>query len=167
MTRATWLEDEDGYPWTSHIPFWLVALCIATSQTLLFALALYVSLWIFKKGGRWSLPGFLLATVIALFDMAAYAWHPHQQIGPWLDRLTIASFIAATFLLRHEILQLYREYGQREIKVRRRFTLLFSVAYLNYSVNPIWVPFGSFNTRVPDTVVSLDLNGSQSEKIRG
>jgi hypothetical protein len=149
------LEDKDGHPWTASTNLgWIVLIVVISSGIAFFGLALYLALWIRSKG-RSALPliGFLsvLTSPVLMFPLRYFS--APTWIGDDISTLIAIMWIAATFALRHEIKDYYKEAEGWDIEIGPFFTLFFSVVYINYCINPAILHGNS----APDTVTSLNL----------
>jgi hypothetical protein len=147
------LEDKDGYPWTASSPIgWIVLIVALSAGTAVVLLALYLAVWMYS----YKRPIPLAAFVVTLLGCTGSAVLSHWQWSAVAaDVIGTASsmlFVAATFSLRHEIMQHYRERQGWTIKIGPLFTLFFSAVYINYCLNPI-----DLSSDHEDTLTSLNI----------
>ena len=132
-------EKEEGLPWTASIQAkWIVFWVVLSSGIALIALGIYLSLWIRRKGRSLApLIAFSLTALCALLDIAMLYREPRSPWGNYLGMIGSVLFLAAPFLLRHEIQVHFRETEGWEPNISPFFTFLLSALYINYRLNPI------------------------------
>jgi hypothetical protein len=135
------LEDKDGFPWTASTGIgWIILIVVFTSGTAALALGLYLALWIRSKG-RSALPLYGYAFVLISIPLC-FALEHVALSATALDVISTAVAIVwliSAFALRHEIIGHYKKSEGWDIAIGPFFTLLFSVAYINYCLNPLTV----------------------------
>jgi hypothetical protein len=139
------LEDEHGYPWTASQHWgWIVLVATLTGGIALWALAIYLCLWIRARGRSW-LPLAAFGMIVAVFFMftAIARMFPYPVVLNFLNNASPvfawaipALYIAGLFLLRHEIIADAKSQGFA-LKINPLFTWCFSVVYINYCLNPV------------------------------
>lgn len=133
------LEDKEGLPWTASTGLgWIVLIVAITSGTALFALVLYLALWIRSKG-RSALP--LYGFVFVLLSIAPYLalerFAPNSIATAATLAVAYIVWLISVFALRHQIIRHFKASEGWNITIGPIFTLLFSVIYINYCLNPI------------------------------
>jgi hypothetical protein len=146
-------EDKDGFPWTASVGLgWIVLILALTSGTAALFLGIYLSLWIRLKG-RSVLPLYCYILVAAFGVVLLLPFRiVHPLVWDSIDTLVGVLWLVAAFFLRREIQLDARSRGY-EIELGVIMTLLFSVVYLNYCLNPVTL-FDSKNA----APTSLNLN---------
>jgi hypothetical protein len=139
------LEDKDGYPYTaSHHWGWIVLIVALTGGIALWALALYLCLWIRARGRSWLPLAAFGAIVLMLFVPSGVArLFPYPAVLDFLNRSVpvfewafTGLYLAGLFLLRHEIIADAKSQGF-VLKINPFLTFCLSVVYINYCLNPV------------------------------
>jgi hypothetical protein len=128
------LEDKDGFPWTASTGLgWIVLIVAFTSGAAALALGLYLALWIWSKGrSAFPLCGFAFVTIS--FPLCFVL---HATAADILATVAAVLWLVSTFALRREIMDYFRESEGWNITIGPFFTLLWSVVYINYCINPL------------------------------
>jgi len=141
------LGEQYGRPWTASAHWgWYVLLTVGTGGLAAFALGLYLSIWIYRKG-RSIFPtlcyGFLTLTTLTAY----LPWKGHtptpawtETIGQGLSYAAGIALLAGPFLLRHEIQNYFKQVEGWDIEIGPFFTLIFSSIYINYCLGPVTLP---------------------------
>jgi len=149
------LDDEEGFPWTAstHIG-WMLLVLVLSFGFALFALGLYLSVWIARKG-RSTLPflAFALSAVLALTEYPIDRWFPNSQADSVIGLAATIILIVASFLLRREIQTYFQEIQGWQPIINPILTFFFSAVYINYCLVPDRIP-------VPSPVTSLNISSS-------
>ncbi len=128
------MENETSVPEISRITcFWGVVLSILTAGLYPVVLALYLSIWVYRKRRR-GLAVFLvcLGTLMTLLEALPPRLIPHTLFANWFGDLDPIIWIAAAFLLRYEFQRYHAERDGYTLEMNPLLTALFSVFYINY-----------------------------------
>ena len=155
------LDDEEGFPWTASTHFgWMLLVLVLSFGFALFALGLYLSVWIGRKG-RSTMPflGFALSAILALMEYPIDRWFPNSQADSIVGLTATIILVVASFLLRREIQTYFRETQGWQPIINPVLTFFFSAVYINYCLVPDRIPARS-------SVTSLNIpNSTNSAKI--
>ena len=146
------LEDDYGRPWTATVSLgWLTLMAVLTCGIAAPILGIYLSLWIRRKGRSvWPLVYFSLPFACFMGSYPLGKLLPHSFLLGNLDDFVGLFWVAGAFALRHEIQRYYKEHEGWNIEIRPFFTLIFSVLYINYCLNPM-----TFEERGAATTLNL------------
>jgi hypothetical protein len=134
--------DDRGMPWTIRLSLaWTIVLALFCAGTLVLPLGLYLAYWVRTREGRsaafWC---YLILIAILILDLSipeAFARHMSPFATGVLVVIGAVGFLlllAAPFVLRAEIISLYRRSWGIDLPINRFLTFFFSSLYLNYSV---------------------------------
>jgi hypothetical protein len=135
--------DDRGMPWTIRLSLgWTIVLALCCAGALFIPLGLYLAYWVRTRQGRsvafWC---YAVPTAILILDLLmpeAFARHMSPVATGVLALIGAAGglllLLVAPFVLRAEIISLYRRSWSINLPINRFLTFLFSSVYLNYSV---------------------------------
>jgi hypothetical protein len=140
--------DDRGMPWTIRLSLgWTIVLALFSAGILSVPLGLYLAYWVRTKQGRSA--AFWCYLVVAMiwrcYLVVAMIWSLASLVPEKIDpRLALcmvtvvgAGFLlllVAAFVLRSEIISLYKRSWDIDLPISRLLTFFFSSLYLNYSV---------------------------------
>jgi hypothetical protein len=130
--------DDRGMPWTIRLSLgWTIVLALFSAGILSVPLGLYLAYWVRTKQGR-SAAFWCYLVVAMIWSLASLV---PEKIDPRLalcmGTLVGAGFLlllVAAFVLRSEIISLYKRSWDIDLPISRLLTFFFSSLYLNYSV---------------------------------
>jgi hypothetical protein len=134
--------DDRGLPWTIRISLgWTIVLALCCAGILVLPLGLYLAYWVRTREGRsrafWC---YLIAAMILILVYLVpdtFAQHLPPVATGVLVLIAAGGLLlllAASFVLRAEIITLYRRAWGIDLPINRFLTFFFSSVYLNYSV---------------------------------
>jgi hypothetical protein len=126
--------DDRGLPWTIRLSLgWTIILALFSAGLLAVPLGLYLAYWVRTRQGRsaafWC---YLVVGVISILGLVV-----PKTFDLYVDPIASIGFIvfmAASFVLRAEIISLYQRSWGISLPINRLLTFFFSSVYLNYSV---------------------------------
>jgi hypothetical protein len=126
--------DNRGLPWTIRLSLgWTIALALFSAGFLAVPLGLYLAYWVrTRQGGSAAFWCYLIVGVISIF-----AFLVPKRFDLYVDPIAsvgLILFVIASFVLRAEIISLYRRSWGMSLPINRFLTFCFSSVYLNYSV---------------------------------
>ena len=139
--------DDRGMPWTIRLSLgWTIILALFSGGILFVPLGLYLAYWVRTRQGRsiafWC---YLIVAVISILVLLI-----PKTFDPYVDPVASGGFVlfvSASFVLRAEIISMYRRSWGIKLPINRFLTFFFSSLYLNYSVPDL--PVAPSNEAVP------------------
>ena len=126
--------DDRGMPWTIRISLgWTIILALFSGGILFVLLGLYLAYWVRTRQGRgrafwcYLIVAMILILVSLVPETFARWMFPVAACGLFL-------FLVVPFVLRAEIISLYRLSWGINLPINRFLTFFFSSVYLNYSI---------------------------------
>jgi hypothetical protein len=147
--------DDRGMPWTIRLSLgWTIVLALCCAGTLFIPLGLYLAYWVRTRQGHsaafWCYLILIPLSILDLFIPEEFA-RPMSPVATGVLVLIAAGgllfLLAAPFVLRAEIISLYRQSWGINLPISRFLTFFFSSIYLNYSVPDL--PIAPSNAAVP------------------
>ena len=126
--------DDRGLPWTIRLSLgWTIILALFSGGILFVPLGLYLAYWARTRRGRSAaFYCYVIVAVISIFVLLVL-----KTFDLYVDSIAAAGFVlffVAAFVLRAEIVSLYRRSWGISLPINRFLTFFFSSLYLNYSV---------------------------------
>jgi hypothetical protein len=142
--RFSMIFDERGLPWTIRLSLgWTIVLALFSAGLLAVPLGLYLAYWVrTRQGGGAAFWCYLIVGVISIL-----AFLVPKTFDLYVDPIGFILFVVAAFVLRAEIISLYRRSWGMSLPINPFLTFCFSSVYLNYSVPDL--PVTPTTTRIP------------------
>jgi len=139
--------DDRGMPWTIRLSLgWTIILALFSGGILLVLLGLYLAYWVRTRQGRsrafWCY--LIVAMILILVSLVP------ETFARWMFPAAAGGLfllLMSPFVLRSEIISLYRRSWGIDLPINRFLTFCFSSVCLNYSVPDL--PVAPSNEAVP------------------